>query len=54
VFADQQDADDLLDAWWTQVVYHGSLPSSTRAFGGERSVFPMPRAARTWSTYRIS
>ncbi len=25
VFADQQDREDLLDAWWTQVVYHGSL-----------------------------
>ena len=25
VFGDQADADDLLDAWWTLVVYHGSL-----------------------------
>ena len=25
VFADQQDRDDLLEAWWTQVIYHGSL-----------------------------
>ena len=25
LFADQQDADVLLDAWWTLVVYHGSL-----------------------------
>ncbi len=23
--ADQQDREDLLEAWWTQVVYHGSL-----------------------------
>ena len=25
VFQDQPDRDDLLDAWWTQVIYHGSL-----------------------------
>ena len=25
LFADQQDRDALLDAWWTQVIYHGSL-----------------------------
>lgn len=25
VFAAQEDRDALLDAWWTQVVYHGSL-----------------------------
>ncbi len=25
LFADQRDAADLLDAWWTLVVYHGSL-----------------------------
>ena len=25
VFEDQQDRDDLLEAWWTQVIYHGSL-----------------------------
>ena len=25
LFADQRDADVLLDAWWTLVVYHGSL-----------------------------
>ena len=25
VFQDQQDRDDLLEAWWTQVIYHGSL-----------------------------
>lgn len=25
LFARQEDADALLDAWWTQVVYHGSL-----------------------------
>ena len=25
VFRDQQDRDDLLEAWWTQVIYHGSL-----------------------------
>ena len=25
VFEDQGDAEDLLDAWWTLVVYHGSL-----------------------------
>ena len=25
LFADQRDSDALLDAWWTLVVYHGSL-----------------------------
>ena len=25
LFAEQQDRDLLLDAWWTQVIYHGSL-----------------------------
>ena len=25
VFVDQEDQADLLEAWWTQVVYHGSL-----------------------------
>ena len=25
LFAGEQDARELLDAWWTQVVYHGSL-----------------------------
>jgi hypothetical protein len=25
IFADQENKDILLDAWWTQVVYHGSL-----------------------------
>ena len=25
VFQDQQDGDHLLEAWWTQVIYHGSL-----------------------------
>ena len=25
VFNEEQDEEDLLDAWWTQVVYHGSL-----------------------------
>ncbi len=25
LFEDEQDARELLDAWWTQVVYHGSL-----------------------------
>jgi len=25
IFATQEDRDVLLDAWWTQVVYHGSL-----------------------------
>ena len=35
VFADQQDRDDLLDAWWTQVVYHGSL----RGVGASHNAF---------------
>ena len=35
VFEDQQDADDLLDAWWTQVVYHGSL----RGVGASHNAF---------------
>ena len=35
VFADQQDGDDLLDAWWTQVVYHGSL----RGVGASHNAF---------------
>lgn len=25
LFSEHQDADELLDAWWTQVLYHGSL-----------------------------
>ena len=35
VFADQQERDDLLDAWWTQVVYHGSL----RGVGASHNAF---------------
>ncbi len=35
VFEDQQDAGDLLDAWWTQVVYHGSL----RGVGASHNAF---------------
>ena len=35
VFEDQQDADDLVDAWWTQVVYHGSL----RGVGASHNAF---------------
>ena len=35
VFADQQDGEDLLDAWWTQVVYHGSL----RGVGATHNAF---------------
>ena len=35
VFADQQDREDLLDAWWTQVVYHGSL----RGVGATHNAF---------------
>ncbi len=35
VFADQQDRGDLLDAWWTQVVYHGSL----RGVGASHNAF---------------
>ena len=35
VFAEQQDGDDLLDAWWTQVVYHGSL----RGVGASHNAF---------------
>ena len=35
LFADQQDRDDLLDAWWTQVIYHGSL----RGVGASHNAF---------------
>ena len=35
VFPEQQDRDDLLDAWWTQVVYHGSL----RGVGASHNAF---------------
>ena len=35
VFKDQQDADELLDAWWTLVVYHGSL----RGVGASHNAF---------------
>lgn len=38
LFADQQDAGALIDAWWTQVVYHGSLKgvgNSHTAFGSD-------------------
>lgn len=38
LFANDQDARDLLDAWWTQVVYHGSLQgvgNSHTAFASE-------------------
>ncbi len=35
VFEGQPEADDLLDAWWTQVVYHGSL----RGVGASHNAF---------------
>ncbi len=35
VFSGQPDADDLLDAWWTLVVYHGSL----RGVGASHNAF---------------
>lgn len=38
VFADQEDQDSLLDAWWTQVVYHSSIKgvgSSHNAFSND-------------------
>ena len=35
VFQDQQDRDDLLEAWWTQVIYHGSL----RGVGNSHNAF---------------
>ena len=35
LFEDQQDRDDLLDAWWTQVIYHGSL----RGVGASHNAF---------------
>ena len=38
LFRNEQDASDLMDAWWTQVVYHGSLRgvgNSHTAFAGE-------------------
>ena len=38
LFSDQEEAETLLDAWWTQVVYHGSLKgvgNSHTAFSGD-------------------
>lgn len=38
LFENEQDARELLDAWWTQVVYHGTLAgvgSSHTAFGSD-------------------
>jgi hypothetical protein len=35
IFADQEDRNALLDAWWTQVVYHGSL----RGVGSSHNAF---------------
>ncbi len=35
VFQDQQDREDLLEAWWTQVIYHGSL----RGVGNSHNAF---------------
>ena len=35
LFEDQRDRDDLLDAWWTQVIYHGSL----RGVGASHNAF---------------
>lgn len=38
LFADQEEKDALLDAWWTQVAYHGSLKgvgSSHTAFSSD-------------------
>ncbi len=34
-FEDQRDRDDLLDAWWTLVIYHGSL----RGVGASHNAF---------------
>lgn len=42
VFTDDQDRDDLLEAWWTTVVYHGSLRgvgSSHNAYSNDVRVF---------------
>ena len=35
VFEDQQNRDNLLEAWWTQVIYHGSL----RGVGNSHNAF---------------
>ena len=35
LFEDQRNRDDLLDAWWTQVIYHGSL----RGVGASHNAF---------------
>jgi hypothetical protein len=35
LFKDEQDRDALLDAWWTQIVYHGSL----RGVGNSHTAF---------------
>ena len=38
LFANDKDASELMDAWWTQVVYHGSLKgvgNSHTAFAGD-------------------
>lgn len=42
LFAEDQDRDALLDAWWTQVVYHGSLKgvgNSHTAYVGDVRAF---------------
>ena len=48
LFGDQQDRDALLEAWWTQVVYHGSLRgvgASHNAFGADVRAFLLRLAA---------
>ena len=48
LFGDQQDRDGLLEAWWTQVVYHGSLRgvgASHNAFAADVRAFLLRLAA---------
>jgi hypothetical protein len=50
LFEDQQEAESLLDAWWTQVGYHGSLKgvgNSHTAFAGGVREFMRLLSGRT-------
>lgn len=51
LFSDDADRDELLDAWWTQVIYHGSLRNlgnSHNAFYTDVREFGRWLASATW------